>query len=220
LGLVLTGGGARGAYQAGALKGIFDVCGKKNGLFSTISGISAGAINGAVLASLANESRSGVESLCDFWSDLTTSDIYRTDVPSLMGIVLRWITDLTFGGIYRANLSSSLLDSTPLRDYLIEKINFERIHENIKKEIIDSFSCCAFSYSENKTICFFDTKEDEGWERPKRRAEKRKIQVDHILASSAIPLFFRPIKVGDSFYGDGCMRNLAALSPVIHLGAD
>jgi NTE family protein len=222
-GLVLTGGGARGAFQAGVVKSLNDILISeglgKSGLFPIISGISAGAINGALLASEAHTANSGVDRLCEFWSTLKSSDIYRSDIPSMMGSVLRWMADLSSGGIYKRQLASSLLDSTPLRDYLHDKINFDQINLNIKNGHLKSFSCSAFSYAENKSICFFDSKNDEPWVRDRRRGEKRKIQVEHILASSAIPLIFRAIKIGNSYFGDGALRNMAPISPIIHMGA-
>lgn len=223
LGLILTGGGARGAYQAGVVRGLLDIFRAegldKNGFFPIISGISAGAINGAVLASESHRPNFGVDKLCEFWSTLKSSDIYRSDIPSMMGMAMRWMADLSSGGIYNRQLASSLLDSTPLRDYLVEKVDFDQINLNIKNNSLSSFSCSAFSYAENKSICFFDSKENIIWERDRRRGEKRKIQVEHILASSAIPLVFRAIKIGQSYFGDGALRNMAPISPVIHMGA-
>lgn len=223
LGLILTGGGARGAYQAGVVKGILDIFRNegldKTGFFPIISGISAGAINGAVLASESHLPNFGTDKLIEFWSTLRSSDIYRTDFPSMMAMVLKWMADLSSGGIYKRQLATSLLDSTPLRDYLNEKVNFDQINLNIKSNKLSSFSCSAFSYAENKSICFFDSKDDVAWERDRRRGEKRKIQVEHILASSAIPLLFRAIKIGSSYFGDGALRNMAPISPIIHMGA-
>jgi NTE family protein len=223
IGLILTGGGARGAFQAGAIKALLEIYRSqgwdKKGFFPIISGISAGAINGAVLASEAQDLSFGVDKLCEFWSTLKSSDIYRTDIPSMMGTALRWMADLSSGGIYNRQLAGSLLNSLPLREFLNEKINFEQIHENIKNKHLKSFSCSAFSYAENKSICFFDSIQDVGWIRDRRRGEKRKIQVEHILASSAIPLVFRPIKIGNGYFGDGALRNMAPISPVIHMGA-
>ena len=223
LGLVLTGGGARGAFQAGVVKALAEIFKSEglgnNSFFPIISGISAGAINGAVLASEAHEPHFGVEKLCEFWSTIKSSDIFHSDVPSMMGTALRWMADLSSGGIYKRQLAASLLDSTPLRDYLSEKINFDQINLNIKNNHLKSFSCSAFSYAENISICFFDSKEDAIWVRERRRGEKRKIQVEHILASSAIPLVFRAIKIGNSHFGDGALRNMAPISPVIHMGA-
>lgn len=223
LGLILTGGGARGAYQAGVVKVLRDIFREegfdKNGFFPIISGISAGAINGAVLASEAHAPNFGTDKLIEFWSTLKSNDVYCSDFPSMLGMVLKWIADLSSGGIYRRQLASSLLDSTPLRDYLNEKVNFDQINLNIKNNNLRSFSCSAFSYAENKSICFFDSKEDFEWDRDRRRGEKRKIQVEHVLASSAIPLVFSAIKIGHSYYGDGALRNLAPISPVIHMGA-
>ncbi len=224
LGIVLTGGGARGAFQAGVIKGIQEILTSQGipniGLFPIISGISAGAINGAVLASRAHEPLSGVDKLCEFWSTLKSSEVYRSDIPSMMGTAFKWMADLSSGGIYKRQLASSLLDSTPLRDFLSEKINFEQINQNILDGVLKSFSCSAFSYAENKSIVFFDSKDDLGWTRDRRRGEKRKIKVEHILASSAIPLVFRAIKIGNGFFGDGALRNMAPISPVIHMGAD
>lgn len=223
IGLILTGGGARGAFQAGAVKALLEIFKlhglNKNGFFPIISGISAGAINGAVLASESHDSNFGVDKLCEFWSTLKSSDIYRTDIPSMMGTALRWMADLSSGGIYNRQLAGSLLDSNPLRNFLNEKINFEQIHSNIKNNNLKSFSCSAFSYAENKSICFFDSNQDVGWIRDRRRGEKRKILAEHVLASSAIPLVFRPVKIGAGYFGDGALRNMAPISPLIHMGA-
>ena len=103
-----------------------------------------GRINGALLASEAHSSNSGVDKLCEFWSTLKSSDIYRSDIPSMMGSVLRWMADLSSGGIYKRQLAASLLDSTPLRDYLHDKINFDQINLNIKNAPFEIFFLFCF----------------------------------------------------------------------------
>ncbi len=222
LGLALGGGGARGAYQAGVLSGIAEVIGTDFGSqpFSIITGVSAGAINASYLASAAGTFLDQTQSMLDMWSELVSKQVIRTDPLALGRIALSWAKDLSTGGVLGKPTSTHLLDSTPLREFMAKHIDPERIARNIRSGAIDALSVTCTSYATGTSISFFDTLEDVSWTRSARIGVKTTLKLEHILASSAIPVFFQPVRIDDNYYGDGGIRSSTPLSPAIHLGAD
>lgn len=223
LGLVLSGGGARGAYQAGVLRGVAEIA-SRYGLsspFSVYTGVSAGSINAAFLACYADQFARGTEALGELWGGLQTSRIYKTDAFSLGRTGFRWFRQLSAGALRSKRKFLALLDTSPLRDLLTENLNLDRIPELIDKEYLKGLSISATDYATSVAVTYLQTTpEVKVWERARRLAIKEKITVDHVLASSAIPVFFPPVRVGNGYFGDGCLRNSAPLSPAIHLGAE
>lgn len=222
LGLVLSGGGARAAYQAGVLKGIAEIVGDKMGddPFQIITGISAGAINAAYLASAKNSFNEQVQSLIRIWEELTPENVLRTDIASLGKLSAGWIKDLSFGGMFGRSESTHLLDSTPLRDLLEESIDFDQIEKNIINNKLHGVAVSTTSYATGTSVTFFDSPSVKDYARSARIGLKGPLRLEHVLASSAIPFIFRPVRIKNSFYGDGGIRSNAPLSPAIHLGAD
>jgi NTE family protein len=225
IGLMLTGGGARGAYQAGALLGIAKIL-KKHQLksdfpFPLVSGSSAGSINGAyVAASRQNFEQTAIE-LAQHWEGLSPQKIYKSDLFSMGKIGFSWIRDLSFGAFFKQKLSSELLNPAPLRGFISDIMDFQGIGKNIEERRLKAFSCSAYDYTEEKTIIFVESNgELEPWIKPRRCSVESKIGVDHIMASSAIPIMFPSVKIKQNYYGDGSLRNTAPLSPIIHLGAN
>jgi len=222
VGVILTGGGARGAYQAGALLAV-SVITRELGIahpFPILSGVSAGAINAAYLAAHADRPIESVRSLAALWENLTSDQIYKTGPIALSKIGLRWLVELLSGGSV-VKKAHSLLDTEPLRQLLEREIPFEKIGTNLAQEHIESLAITALNYANGVNYNFYQTKRPvEPWEKIRRIAQKGTITVDHVMASSAIPIFFPPAKVNNNYFGDGSLRNYAPMSPPIHLGAE
>lgn len=221
--LVLTGGGARAAYQAGALKGIAEIVAGNTPIlspFNILVGVSAGAINSAFLASRTEGFRDSVEFLCQLWGELHTEQVIRSDFASLGTLAISWLRDLGLGGLLGNSRSTYLLDTQPLREFLAGHIDFAAIKQNLRSGRLHSLAVSATNYRTGTTISFFDsTAEITPWIRSSRIGLKSDLTLKHILASAAIPIFFQPVRLNGSYYGDGCVRLNAPLSPAVHLGA-
>jgi NTE family protein len=228
VGLVMTGGGARGAYQAGVLKRIGELkrVGTQGNPFPIIGGASAGAINGAALATGCHNFASATQTLAEFWATLKPSDIFHCDVLSQMRNSVTWIIDLSFGGILGGGNAQSLLDATPLRRFLTKHLACDQIQDNIKRGHLYALAISATNYNSGKSYLFIQgAKGHPIWKRIRLVTVPAKITVDHVCASCAIPFVFQPVKLpipprGSAFFGDGCVRLHQPLSPVIRLGAE
>lgn len=223
VGLVLSGGGARGAYQVGVLRAIAEIREATQGCrpISVITGVSAGAINAAFLASDPRPELDACVHLCEVWSHLTSDDIFRTDALTLGRTGLKWFADATMGALYKKKQARSLLDTQPLGKLLEKYIDFDNIKLQLNKGRFEALAVTALNYTSAHNISFVQGQNDVPlWQRSRRRGEASAITASHVMASSAIPLFFPPVKVQADFFGDGCLRNTAPLSPAIHLGAD
>ncbi len=222
-GLVLTGGGARGAYQAGALRAATEIA-AKIGIpqpFPIITGNSAGAINGAYLASYAKNMPAAAKRLELMWANLTCDYIFRADLFSLLKIGLLWAYELTTGSLSGRKKSRAFLNTEPLYELITRGISFSKIQRYIDDKLIHAFAITAVNYGSGASRTFFDGHtEVQEWVRTRRKGVRTRLTVDHIMASTAIPLLFPPVKVEENFYGDGSLRNYRPLSPAIHLGAD
>ncbi len=221
--LVLSGGGARGGYQAGAIKALTELAdrhGYKNP-FPIITGTSAGAINASFLAAHAGDLKSAGEKIGYLWGTLKTEQVIRTDTLSFSRIGFRLLKELTTGSFVKRKRALSLLDSTPLRGLLSENIAFEQIQKNIEAKRIRALAINATNYANSNRVTFVQgVDEIKPWKKVRRFSEFCQITADHVMASTAIPVFFPPIEVSHGFFGDGCLRNLTPLSPAIKLGAD
>jgi NTE family protein len=226
LGLVMTGGGARGAYQAGVLKRIGEMkrVQTHGNPFPIIEGASAGAINGSAVAAGSDDFALVTKVTARLWSGLRPSDIFRCDVFSQARNSLTWILDLSFGAVLGGGNAHSLLDATPLRHFLSTHLNCDRIQENIKRGHLYALAISATNYNSGKGYLFIQgMKGHPMWNRSRRVTLATRITVDHICASAAIPLVFQPVRLetarGMAFFGDGCIRLQQPLSPIIRLGA-
>lgn len=222
VGLVLSGGGARGAYQAGVLQAIAEIRAQypECRQIRVITGVSAGAINAAFMAANCDAELEAVQRMTRMWRALTSEQVFRTDAFSLGRIGLKWLTDATFGSLKKRKQAKSLLDTSPLCELLEKHIRFERIPEHIAAGRLGGFAVTALNYSTSHSISFVDARSEyQTWDRTRRRSEATTIGVNHVMASAALPLFFPPVAVDDGFFGDGSLRNTAPLSPAIHLGA-
>jgi len=221
LGLVLTGGGARAAYQVGALRALAELFGNGPLPFPVVCGVSAGAINGSSLAAEADDFPRAVKHLADTWLSLTPERVYRTDALSLVSIGSGWFRGLTAGGTQPPRRYNHLLDTSPLRELLGREIPFEAIRENVARGLVRGVAISATNYETGTSVTFFDgAPEMKPWARSRRMGVKTAITLDQVMASAAIPIFFPPVQVGGSWFGDGGVRLTAPMSPALHLGAD
>lgn len=222
-GLVLSGGGARGAYQAGVLQGVAEIA-TELGLeqpFKIITGVSAGAVNASYLASCRDGFQLATEKLVESWSKITAEDVFKTDAVTAGRLGFKFALDAAIGAMYKKKLARSLLDTSPLKSYLEGNTDFSAIEENLERGHIDALAITAMNYTNSHSLTFVQSKKEvKMWDRSRRRSVVSKIGVEHVMASGAIPLFFPPVRIDEDHYGDGCLRNTAPLSPAIHLGAN
>jgi len=222
LALVLSGGGARGAYQTGVIR-----CLARHfpGLrFPLITGVSAGAVNAAFYAAHPGSLAEAATELCEIWSGLRVEDIFRVDASSLAGHFARWATRLASGNSSVAPAVRGLVDSQPLYATIQraaatvdgEIIGIER---NLEQGRLQALALTGLNYTTGQTVTWIQGREVRHWQTPRHRSSSARITVDHVMASSALPLFFPAVRVGDAWYGDGGMRLLTPLVPALRLGA-
>lgn len=222
-GLVLSGGGARGAYQVGVLNAIANVAQEMRVKypFQIYTGLSAGAINATYLASGAHDFSETAKSLSDMWSQLEAKNIFYTDALNMGKIGLGWLEELSFGALTGSSPGRSLLNTAPLRELIQKNLQFENIDRNIKDGILHAVAISATSYQDSHGLCFVQGKpEIQSWKKPRHESHKTILAAEHVMASAAIPLLFPPIQVGDKYFGDGCIRNQSPCGPAIYLGSD
>ena len=220
-GLVLTGGGARAAYQVGALQALAEIAPIGQLPFDVLAGISAGAINSVAIATGAEDFRGSVQRLADTWRSLTPDRIFRTGALRLASIGSRWIRDLSAGGLVGKSGINYLLDSAPLRELIRGMIPVRRMRRHLRAGRLRAVAVSATNYHTGVGVTFFEGSGDiQPWLRSTRMGIRQRITIEHIMASAAIPVFFPPVALHGSFYGDGCVRMTYPLSPAIHLGAE
>ena len=216
--LVLTGGGARGAYQAGVLKFIGENI--PDAHFETLVGASSGALNIAGLASEGGDLKAAGEKVAKLWCGLEMNQVFRTDFFSLFKIGLFWLYDLFFGGFFGKPKAHSLVDTTPLRELLERTYKPENVKKAIESGKILNLAMSATEVFTGSLVTFIESKKNKVWHRARRRAVNTTISVDHIMASSAIPLLFPSIVVNKRRYVDGCIRSTSPLGPATRLGSE
>lgn len=220
--LVLSGGGSRGAYQAGVIKALAEIAhaNKIENTLPIITGTSAGAINATFMAAHADDFKAAGEKICNIWSHLQSHDVIRTDTISLTRIGFRLLKELTTGSFIKRKKTLGLLDTSPLRTLLSKSIPFAKIAENIENKNLFALAITATNYANSDRVTFVQgNSEIKGWKKVRRKSEICQVDASHVMASTAIPIFFPPVQVDNAFYGDGCLRNLTPLSPAIKLGA-
>jgi NTE family protein len=219
--LVLPGGGARGAFQVGVLKAIAEILPRSSSNpFQIISGTSAGAVNAVVLASRAHKLRSAVAELEQVWGHFRCHHVYKTDHLTMLKSSLHWLASVVLGG-FLVGTPKSLLDNAPLRELLSRNVRFPRIQDAIEAGHLEALAITAAGYASARSTTFFEALDSlEGWERTRRLGERTDLNLDHIMASIAVPMVFPPVKIGDEYFGDGAMRQATPLSPAVHLGAN
>lgn len=226
--VVLQGGGARGAYQVGALKAIAEITGKttakttaqRSSPFQIVCGSSVGAINAAPLAASSSDFPQGLRDLEKLWRSLTCSSVYDTRALPLLATGARWVWTLLFGH-FGIGAPCSFLNNAPLGRLLDRELDPRHIGRAIRAGSLRALCITASNYDKARAITFFEgTPDISDWTRARRRGERTEIGPNHLLASSSLPFVFAPVPLNGSYYGDGALRLTAPLSPAIHTGAD
>ena len=230
-GLVLSGGGARAAYQVGVLQALMRLRREAQGAahggsnpFGVIVGTSAGAINGTALACGADQFDGAVERLAEVWRNFSAEQVYRSDSLGVAGSGARWLTMMSFGWAMARLRPQSLLNNDPLQNLLREFVPMDRLPAILGRRHLHALAVTASSYSSGEHVTFYQSARPiEPWVRSQRIAVATELKHQHLLASSAIPFIFPARQLGSEtdrgWYGDGSMRQSAPLSPAIHLGA-
>jgi NTE family protein len=219
--LILSGGGARAAYQVGVLKALAEIlpAGAPNP-FPIICGTSAGAINAVTLAAHEGSFQGAVDELEAVWNTLEPHNVYRYGWWEMAKGLGRFTGSLFNQGVGR-NRPIALLDNAPLRELISRTVRFKQIDRAIARGDLEAVSVTAMGYTSGQSVCFFQGKpEMEGWQRHRRIGRRTLLNADHLMASSAIPTLFPTTKIEHEYFGDGALRQLSPISPALHLGAD
>ncbi len=216
--LVLSGGGARAAYQVGVLKAIADIMPEGTcNPFGIISGTSAGAINATGLACNADNFRNAVYAMEHVWKNFRPQQVYRTDPAGVFACASRWLTSMV---VSFRNRPVSLLDNSPLAELLADMIRFNNLRDVIDSGYLRALSITASGYTSGQSVAFFQGSPDiSAWKRFQRIGLRVDLKLEHLLASAAIPVVFPAVRINREYFGDGAMRQLAPISPALHLGA-
>ena len=220
-GLIMTGGGARAAYQVGVLRALAEFLPEDTRTpFPIICGTSAGAINAAVLAVDAGDFRRGVRRLMTVWKNFRVHHVYRADPWGAFSNSARWVGAVLTGGMF-SRRPVSLLDNSPLAALLGAHLDFGAIQRSIEAGDLAAFSITCSGYTSGQSVSFFQGAPGlQPWQRARRIGVHMPISLDHLMASSALPFIFPPVHINREYFGDGSMRQIAPVSPALHLGAD
>jgi NTE family protein len=226
LGLVLTGGGARAAYQVGVLRGLAGIVPDLR--IPILAGVSAGAINVTHMASRPGPFAADVEALQEAWCGVGVGSVFRADGPSLFGRGARAIGRLASGGLSGLGPPRGLVDTSPLREFLRHMLGADEsrltgIRRNLAAGRLDAVAVTASSYTTGRSVTWVESStghEYQPWDLPQRTSKRARLSVEHVMASAALPVMFPAVRVGQAWYGDGGIRLTAPLSPAIRLGAE
>ncbi len=231
--LILTGGGARAAYQVGVLQALMTIrqdCNepRRRNPFQIICGTSAGAINGLSLACRSDHIETAIRAMVEVWRDFRCEQVYEADSLGVIRSGAKWLTLFSLGWAvarWRKARPRSLLNNDPLRDLLPGLFRLDRLPRLMKEGHLDAVAVSASSYTSGEHVTFYDSAEPiEPWARSQRISVRDQLTVDHLMASSAIPFVFPAVELTvqgqPHYFGDGAMRQAAPISPAIHLGAD
>ena len=224
LALVLGGGGARGAYQAGVLRGIARRFPELT--FPILFGISAGAVNTIHLAAHQGTALQSADDLAALWLALTPDRVFDVSARRLLGNTFSWARRLMSGGSAKqSERQGGMVDTDPLRRFLGQALDRDAegglpgIARNIERGRLKSVALAATSYTTGQSVTWVEGRDIDCWQRPQRRTETARLTIEHVMASSALPMLFPAVKVGTEWFGDGGVRLTAPLSPALHLGA-
>lgn len=226
IGLVLTGGGARAAYQVGLVRHLAKRLPEFH--FDVLTGVSAGAINASFLASHPGSAAEATQDLSQIWLELTPDQVFRDDGWSLGGMVVRWLLNLASGGLRYRPQVRGLVDTSPLGSHLASVLGAEAdngrvlagIADNLARGRLEAVAVTTVEWSTGHTVTWVQGRDIDTWERPKRRSEHASLTLDHVLASASLPLIFPAVRIGGAWHGDGGVRLTSPLSPALHLGCD
>jgi len=219
-GLILSGGGARAAYQVGVLSAIAELLPEESSHnpFPVIVGTSAGAINAVSLACGALHFREAVKRLSSVWRSFHTDQVYRSDWPGVLRQASRFIGHSMLG--LGKQVPVALLDSSPLAKLLERELDFSGIAAAVRHRQLRAVAVTAFGYESAQAVTFYQGRAAiDPWFRHRRVGVPTRLALPHLLASTAIPLIFEPVKINREYFGDGAVRQMAPISPALHLGA-
>jgi NTE family protein len=226
LGLVLTAGGARGAYQAGVLRRIAEIPSLRDGPspFSIVTGASAGAINGSALAARASDFGDAGIDIARLWSELSVEKVFRSDIPSLVGTGAALARDFVLGSLTGSTITTGVFDTSPLADMMKTVFPPRGIANAISRGHLYAVAVTATSYHSGRSYTFVQGRPGHPvWSKSRRVVLPAVLTHRHVLASSSIPILFPPVRIDDHgsslWFGDGALRLVAPLSPAIRLGA-
>ena len=218
-GLILTGGGARAAYQVGVLKALSQIYPRPDWPFPIIVGTSAGAVSASILAGNVARWHHSISEIEKVWANFRVQQVFRADAGAMLKAGGRWMASLMTGGALGP--PKSLLDNSPLRHLLARVTDFDAIRANVANGNLRALALCATSYFTARSVSFFEAETTVSeWSRAQRHGERVPLTLDYLMASLSIPFLFPPTCLHGEFFGDGAMRQTAPLSPAIHLGAD
>jgi NTE family protein len=218
-GLILTGGGARAAYQVGVLKALSHIHPRPHWPFPIIVGTSAGAVSASILAGNVARWHESISEIEKVWANFHVHHVFRSDAAAMLKAGARWLGSLMTGGAMGP--PKSLLDNAPLRELLSRVTNFDAVREGVARGELRALALCATSYYTARSVSFFEAETTVSeWSRAQRHGERVPLSLDYLMASLSIPFLFPPTCLHGEFFGDGAMRQTAPLSPAIHLGAD
>ena len=218
-GLVLTGGGARAAYQVGVLKAVAELFPDQPNPFRVIVGTSAGAVAAAVIASRARRWQRAIQDIERVWAGFHVDQVIEVGANRMVRSGFHWLSSLITGGLVVP--PRSLFENGPLRDLLLRNVSWQGLRNGLVRGDLDALALCATSYSNAHSVAFFEggPQLDE-WTRRLHIGRRATLTLEHLMASLAVPFLFPPERVGNDYHGDGAMRQIAPLSPAVHLGAD
>ncbi len=218
--LTLAGGGARGAYEAGALAAVAELAPTDALPFQILTGSSSGALNATFLASRADDFRAAARALGDQWTTIAPHRVFRTDARTLARTAIGWTATLGLGGTIGAGHARALLDTSPLRELIRSHFDPDAIARHVSGGQLHGVAVTATSYEGGRAVTFFEGSERIApWSRFMRAGVRVRLDARHVLASASIPLFFPAVEIGGRWYTDGSLRLSTPLSPAIHLGA-
>ncbi len=218
-GLILTGGGARAAFQVGVLKALAEIHPDPRWPFPIIVGTSAGAVAASILASNVVRWHQTVAEIENVWANFHVHQVFRSNPWAMLKAGGRWLGSLVTGGAIGP--PKSLLDNSPLRELLSRVTDFDAVRAHVARGELRALALCGTSYFTARSVSFFEADTTVGeWSRAQRHGERVPLSLDYLMASLGIPFLFPPICLHGEFFGDGAMRQTAPLSPAIHLGAD
>ncbi len=220
--IIMSGGGARAAYQVGVLKAVADMLpDEASNPFDIICGTSAGAINAAALATHAYNYNKSVQRIHNIWANFHAHHVFRTDSLSLLKTSASWFLAMVTAGMSRRHGSLHLLDRSPLKKLLDQYIHTRDIQYSLDQGYLHALSITASGYTSQQSVAFFHSNADlPPWKRSRRIGARAQIGVPHLMASSAIPFIFAPVRINREYFGDGSIRQIAPISPALHLGAE
>jgi NTE family protein len=217
--LIITGGGARAAYQVGVLKALSEIHPHPEWPFPIIVGTSAGAVSASILAGNVTRWHQSVVEIENVWANFHVAQVFRSDAAAMLKAGARWMGSLLTGGAIGP--PKSLLDNSPLRELLSKVTDFEAVRVNVARGDLRALALCSTSYFTARSVSFFEAETTiSEWSRAQRHGERVPLSLDYLMASLGIPFLFPPTCLHGEYFGDGAMRQTAPLSPAIHLGAD